>query len=109
MNLGLCPVTMSKHVIQNGVLRLLVTPCCPHPVSVEKLRAQSLVSDVADDAEQLRPLLAMFLSREKVAPPHASLMSKELVREEQVDGIKGLFEQMMHPGANGAHDEKRCA
>ncbi|CAL5868279.1 uncharacterized protein PFLUO_LOCUS2503 [Penicillium psychrofluorescens] len=81
---------------------------------MEELRGRRLVSDVADDAEQLKTRLDIFLSQLKVASPDASRMSKELVRlgwahaedEKQVDGIQGLFDEMMHPDADGAHGVK---
>ena len=115
VKLGLCPATISKYVIREwGVPFAREAMLSARPITMEELRERRLVSDVADDAEQLKMRLDIFLSRLKVASPDASRMSKELVRlgwahagdKEQVDGIKGLFEDMMHPDADGAHGVK---
>lgn len=115
VKLGLCPATISKYVIREwGVAFAREAMLSARPVTMEELRERRLVSDVADDAEQLKMSLDIFLSRLKVASPDASRMSKELVRlgwahagnKEQVDGIKGLFEDMMDPDADGAHGVK---
>jgi hydroxymethylglutaryl-CoA lyase len=115
VKLGLCPATISKYVIREwGIAFAREAMLSARPVSADELRARGLVSDVADDPEQLGIRLDAFLARLKVASPDASRMSKELVRlawahaggEEQVDGIKGLFEEMMSPDADGAHGVK---
>ncbi|KAJ6104852.1 hypothetical protein N7523_011172 [Penicillium sp. IBT 18751x] len=115
VKLGLCPATISKYVIREwGVAFAREAMLSARPVTMEELRERRLASDVADDAEQLKTRLDIFLSQLKVASPDASRMSKELVRlawahageKEQVDGIKRLFEDMMRPDADGAHGVK---
>jgi hydroxymethylglutaryl-CoA lyase len=115
VKLGLCPATISKYVVREwGIPFAREAMLSARPVSVEELRARGLVFDVADGAEELSARLDILLSRLKVASPGASRMSKELVRlgwahagrDEQVTGIKGLFEEMMHVDADGAHGVK---
>jgi hydroxymethylglutaryl-CoA lyase len=115
VKLGLCPATISKYVVREfGVAFAREAMLSARPVTFEELRARGLVSEVADDAEQLRMRLDAFLSRLKVASPDASRMSKKLVRlawahagdKEQADGIKDLFEEMMRPSSDGAHGVK---
>ncbi|KAJ6114933.1 hypothetical protein N7486_000711 [Penicillium sp. IBT 16267x] len=115
VKLGLCPATISKYVIREwGVAFAREAMLSARPVTIEELRNKGLVTEVADDTEQLRMTLDIFLSRLKVASPDASRMSKELVRlawahageQEQADGIKGLFEEMMRPDADSAHGVK---
>jgi hydroxymethylglutaryl-CoA lyase len=112
VKLGLCPATISKYVIREwGVAFAREAMLSARPITVEELRARGLVSDVADNADQLSARLDGFLARLKVASPDASRMSKELVRlawlhaggEKQTGGIKGLFEEMMRPDSDGAH------
>lgn len=112
---GLCPATISKYVIREwGVAFAREAMLSARPVAIGELRNLGLVSEVADDSEQLRMKLDIFLSGLKVASPDASRMSKELVRlawshagkQEQADQIKGLFEEMMHPNAHGAYGVK---
>lgn len=115
VKLGLCPATISKYVIREwGVAFAREAMLSARPVSAGELKARGLVSDVAEDAGQLSSALDAFLVKLKVASPDASRMSKELVRlawadagsEKQAVGIKGLFEEMMRPDADGAHGVK---
>ncbi|CAG8284894.1 unnamed protein product [Penicillium nalgiovense] len=115
VKLGLCPATISKYVVREwGVPFAREAMLSARPVSVEELRARGLVFDVADGAEELSARLDILLSRLKVASPDASRMSKELVRlgwvhagrDEQVTGIRRLFEEMMRVDADGAHGVK---
>lgn len=115
VKLGLCPATISRYVIREwGLAAAREAMLTARPVTAKELSAWGLVSDVADDAEQLKTRLDVFLSRLKIASPDASRMSKELVRlawahagdEEQEHGIKRLFREMMHPVSDSAHGVK---
>lgn len=115
VKLGLCPATISKYVIREwGVAFAREAMLSARPVSAVELKARGLVSDVVESQERLTTCLDWLLLRLKVASPDASRMSKELVRlawadaggERQAVGIKGLFEEMMRPDAEGAHGVK---
>lgn len=116
VKLGLCPATISKYVIREwGVAFAREAMLSARPVSASELKARGLVSELVEDQERLVACLDGFLAKLKVASPDASRMSKELVRlawvdggggREQADGIRGLFEEMMRPDAEGAHGVK---
>lgn len=115
VKLGICPATISKYVIREwGVAFAREAMLSARPVSAAELKHRGLVSDVVEDQERLRSYLDEFLGRLKVASQDASRMSKELVRlawvdgggGRQAEGIKGLFEEMMRPDADGAYGVK---
>lgn len=115
VKLGLCPATISKYVIREwGVAFAREAMLSARPVSASELKARGLVSELVEDQERLVACLDGFLAKLKVASPDASRMSKELVRlawvdgggRGQADGIRGLFEEMMKPDAEGAHGVK---
>lgn len=112
VKLGLCAATISKYVIREwGIAFAREAMLSTRPVTAAELKARGLVSDLADSAESLQPLVDQALTRLKIASPEASRMSKELVRlawahggtEEQARGIRALFDGMMRPDGEGAY------
>lgn len=116
VKLGLCPATISKYVIREwGIAFAREAMLSARPVTATELKARGLVSELVEDQERLVACLDGFLGRLKIASPDASRMSKELVRlawvdggggRRQAEGIRGLFEEMMRPDAEGAHGVK---
>lgn len=111
VKLGLAPATISKYVVRElGVAFSREAMLSARAVGAEELLARGLVSGVAKDGDELVGLLDGLLIRLKACSPGGSRMSKELVRlawmhggrEEQVEGIKGVFDEMMRPDAEGA-------
>lgn len=115
VKLGLSPATISKYVIREwGVAFAREAMLSARPVTAAELKARGVVSEVADNPEQLDRRLNGLLVRLKAASPNASRLSKDLVRlawahggnEEQARGIKALFDEMMRPDADGSHGVK---
>ncbi|RAL07140.1 aldolase [Aspergillus homomorphus CBS 101889] len=110
--LGLCPATISKYVIREwGVAFAREAIPSARPVKAERLLSLGLVAEIAGDPEDLHKRLDDLLARLRHVSPHATHMSKELVKlawthaskEEQAAGIKSLFHEMMRPDGEGAH------
>jgi hydroxymethylglutaryl-CoA lyase len=110
--LGLCPATISRYVIREwGVAFAREAMLSARSVKPEQLHSLGLVSEIAENAEDLHQRLDALLMRLRQVSPDASRMSKELVRlawahagkEEQAVGIKSLFYEMMRPDGDGAH------
>jgi hydroxymethylglutaryl-CoA lyase len=110
--LGLCPATISKYVIREwGVAFAREAMLSARPVKPEQLHSLGLVVEIAENAEDLHQRLDALLVRLRHVSPDASRMSKELVtlawahagKEEQAEGIKSLFYEMMRPDGDGAH------
>ncbi|RLL96995.1 hypothetical protein CFD26_104220 [Aspergillus turcosus] len=110
--LGLCPATISKYVIREwGVAFAREAMLLARPVKPERLHSLGLVAEMAENAEDLHQRLDALLVRLRQVSPDASRMSKELVRlawahagnEQQAEGIKSLFYEMMRPDGDGAH------
>lgn len=115
VKLGLSPATISKYVIREwGVSFAREAMLSARPVTAAELKARGVVSEVADNPEQLDKGLNGLLVRLKAASPNASRLSKDLVRlawahggdQEQARGIKSLFDEMMRPDADGSHGIK---
>lgn len=111
VKLGLAAATISKYVVREwGVAFAREAMLSARPVHAAELLARGLVSDVAGSVEELGGMVDGLLRRLKGSSPDGSRMSKELVRlawahggsEEQAKGIKGLFNEMMMPDAEGA-------
>ncbi|RHZ58390.1 uncharacterized protein CDV56_105930 [Aspergillus thermomutatus] len=110
--LGLCPATISKYVIREwGVAFAREAMLSARPVKAEQLHSLGLVAEIAENAEDLHQRLDALLVRLRQVSPGASRMSKELVKlawahagkEQQAEGIKSLFYEMMRPDGDGAH------
>ncbi|PLB34253.1 aldolase [Aspergillus candidus] len=115
VKLGLCAATISKYIIREwGVAFARQAMLSARPVPVAELKALGVIADVAESPEKLEVRLEQWLGRLKMASPDASRMSKELVQlgwahagtDEQAQGIKGLFDAMMRPEADGSHGVK---
>lgn len=113
--LGLSPATISKYVIREwGPSFAREAILTARPVTAAELRARGVVSEVADSQEKLEEKLDVLLFRLKAASPNASRLSKDLVRlawahggdEEQAQGIKVLFDEMMRTNADGSYGVK---
>ncbi|PYI16096.1 aldolase [Aspergillus violaceofuscus CBS 115571] len=110
--LGLCPATISKYVIREwGTAFAREAMLSARPVKPDQLHSLGLVAEVAENPGDLDKELDALLVRLRHVSPHASRMSKELVRlawkhagkDEQASGIKALFHEMMQPDGDGAH------
>ncbi|KAF7162831.1 hypothetical protein CNMCM5623_007953 [Aspergillus felis] len=110
--LGLCPATISKYVIREwGVAFAREAMLSARPVKPEQLHSLGLVAEMAENVEDLHQRLDALLVRLRHVSPDASRMSKELVKlawahagtEQQAEGIKALFYEMMRPDGDGAH------
>lgn len=115
VKLGLCPATISKYVIREwGIAFAREAMLSARPVIAAELKARGLVSEVSDSSESLGERLDGLLDCLKMASPNASTLSKQLIRlawahggdEEQAQGIKASFDEMMRPDADGAHGVK---
>ncbi|CAI7667247.1 unnamed protein product [Penicillium bialowiezense] len=115
VKLGICAATISKYVIRElGVAFAREAMLSAREVTPAELKTLGVVAEIADNEEDLRRRVDSMLVRLKAASADASRMSKELVRlawahggsNEQASGIKALFEEMMRPGADGAHGVK---
>ncbi|KAJ5344787.1 hypothetical protein N7452_002791 [Penicillium brevicompactum] len=115
VKLGICAATISKYVIRElGVAFAREVMLSAREVTPTELKSFGVVTEIAENEEDLRRRVDSMLVRLKAASADASRMSKELVRlawahggsEEQASGIKALFEEMMRPNADGAHGVK---
>ncbi|KAJ5786993.1 hypothetical protein N7457_001983 [Penicillium paradoxum] len=115
VKLGLCAATISKYVVREwGVPFTREAMLSARPVKPAELKSIGVVAGISEDKEALQVSLDELLTRLKSASPHASRMSKELVRlawahagaERQDSGIEDLFREMMRPDADGAHGVK---
>ncbi|CAG8076650.1 unnamed protein product [Penicillium olsonii] len=111
VKLGLCAATISRYVIRElGVAFAREVMLSARVVTPTELKRLGIILEIAR-AQELPSRVDSFLIELKAASSDASRMSKELVRlawtdggkEEQASGIKGLFEDMMQPGADGAY------
>lgn len=111
VKLGLAAATISKYVVREwGFAFAREAMLSGRPVGAAELLSRGLVSSVAKSGENLEVILDGFLVKLKGSSPGGSRMSKELVRlawghggrDEQKKGIKGLFDEMMRPDAEGA-------
>jgi hydroxymethylglutaryl-CoA lyase len=112
VKLGLCAATISKYVIRElGAAFSREIMLSARAVTAGELKGLGVISEIAEDQEDLRVKLDELLIRLKIASPNASRMSKELVRLAwaheggvvQASGIKTLFRDMMRSDADGAY------
>jgi len=115
VKLGLCAATISKYLIRElGVAVSREMMLSARSVTAGELKGLGVISEIAEDQEDLGVRVDGFLGRLRVASPNASRMSKELVRlawahgggDVQASGIKGLFGEMMRSDADGAYGVK---
>lgn len=111
VKLGLAAATISKYVVREwGVAFAREAMLSARPVGAAELFQKGIVSGVAKSGEEVGLMLDGFLMKLKGSSPGGSRISKELVRlawahggsDEQKSGIKGLFDEMMRPDAEGA-------
>ena len=113
VTLGLCPATISKHVIREwGIAFAREAMLSARAITAGKLLSLGIITQVVDS--DILACLDGYLVGLKKAGPRASSMSKELVElgwqhpgdGEQERGIKALFDEMMHPDGEGAFGVK---
>jgi hydroxymethylglutaryl-CoA lyase len=111
VRLGLSPATISKYVVRElGIPFAREAMLSARFVTSQELFRLGKIALVIDPAADTSTVLDAYLSRLKGCAPHASTLSKDLVRllgdndegGKQAAGIKGIFSEMMAPQSESA-------
>ncbi|KAK1059087.1 hypothetical protein LTR74_012879 [Friedmanniomyces endolithicus] len=114
VTLGLCPATISKHVVREwGFAFAREAMLSARAVTAAQLLSLGIITQISSAADLLGDLDSYLVGLRK-AGPRASSMSKELVElawrhagdEVQEAGIKRLFDEMMRDDGEGAFGVK---
>ena len=116
VRLGLAPATISKYVIRElGIPLAREAMLSARPLSATELKSLGKVSVVIDREEESSAELDNYLTSLRSSAPHASKLTKELVKyawmdaggEGQAVGIKKIFTEIMAPQSESAYGLKQ--
>ena len=116
VRLGLAPATISKYVIHElGIPLAREAMLSARPLSATELKSLGKVSVVIDREEESSAELDNYLTSLRSSAPHASKLTKELVKyawmdaggEGQAVGIKKIFTEIMAPQSESAYGLKQ--
>ncbi|KAK5681921.1 hypothetical protein LTS10_006455 [Elasticomyces elasticus] len=116
VRLGLAPATVSKYVIRElGTSFAREAMLTARPLMAQELYRLGKVAQVIESAEQAPTALDAYLVGLRAAAPHASTLTKDLVRlayadaggEKQAAGIEAVFSEMMAPQSESAFGLKQ--
>jgi hydroxymethylglutaryl-CoA lyase len=116
VRLGLAPATISKYVIRElGIPLAREAMLSARPLSATELKSLGKVTVVIDREEETSAALDDYLTSLRSSAPHASELTKELVKyawmdaggEGQAVGIKKIFTEIMAPQSESAYGLKQ--
>ena len=108
VRLGLCPAIISKYVAREwGLAFTREAILSGRTVSVAELQALGAIHVLAEDVESLQAVTDNYVSELRKSAPKASEFCKRTIQSafaeagsnQQNQVIKGIFEEMMGPGA----------
>ncbi|KAK5710381.1 putative secondary metabolism biosynthetic enzyme [Elasticomyces elasticus] len=111
VRLGLAPATVSKYVIRElGISLAREAMLTARPLLAQELHRLGKVAQVIESTEQAPAALDAYLIGLRAAAPHASTLTKDIVRlayadaggEQQAAGVKAVFSEMMAPQSESA-------
>lgn len=111
VKLGLCPATISKYVIREwGHAFAREAMLSARPISAKELLSRGIVSKLVQTQDEMPAMLDAYLQNLRVTAPKASSMCKQLIQlayvdsggQQQADGIKKLFDDMMRADGESA-------
>ncbi|KAK5698653.1 putative secondary metabolism biosynthetic enzyme [Elasticomyces elasticus] len=106
VRLGLAPATVSKYVIRElGISLAREAMLTARPILAQELHRLGKVAQVIESTEQAPVALDAYLIGLRAAAPHASTLTKDMVRlayadaggKQQAAGVKAVFSEMMAP------------
>ena len=116
VRLGLAPATISKYVIRElGIPLAREAMLSARPLSATELKSLGKVSVLINREEEASAELDNYLTSLRSSAPHASKLTKELVKyawmdaggEGQAVGIKKIFTEIMAPQSESAYGLKQ--